>query len=240
MKKLIMYISVCALLFASCTQFNNNSSGGTPADDIYQVIFAPQDPDTGKVTAKLANGRALTVGEKVAKNTIVTFSAEPKDNYYITGWTGPAELQVATDKKSATLKITANTDVKVQFSELDIQDLIWDAHGAIADTDGKPHTLRIALTKDTVANITFFDKTGTDTDTYLGTAEYNKTSKTLKVRSTVPEEFSIKFITTPSLTPAKWKIEFAGNPHLKTSDDKNLHLKSGETEVTVKYNTLVK
>ena len=42
MKKLIMYISVCVLLFASCTQFNNNSSGGTPADDIYQVFFAPK------------------------------------------------------------------------------------------------------------------------------------------------------------------------------------------------------
>ena len=239
MKRLITYVSVCALLFASCTQ-SGGGSGSIQVPHTYQVVFAPQDPNTGKVTAKLENGRVLTSGERVAKDTTVIFSAEPKENHFIGNWIGAEKLQVATDKKSATLKITANTDVKVQFAEFDIQGLIWDAYGTIADTDGKPHTLRIVLTKDAVGNITFFDKIGTDTDTYLCTAEYDTTLKTLKVTSTASAKFTIKFIPIPPGTPAKWKIEFTDNPHLKNSDNKELKLKNGQVDVEVVYNDLVK
>ena len=112
-----------ALLFTACSNnAGGNTGGGTPAAVSYRIIFSV-DGGHGTLKAK-AEGVAETATSPISveKDKTVTFIAKPDAGYKVNKWTitgGTFEAGTGTNGSlTAKVKITANTEVKVSFTEL--------------------------------------------------------------------------------------------------------------------------
>ena len=92
----------------------------------------------------LSANPAIPAGGKVAKDTVITFTAAPASGYKVDKWTitgGTFEAGTGTDgSTTAKVKITANTTVKVSFYKeyvkVALADLDNHLKNAAPDTDG--------------------------------------------------------------------------------------------------------
>ncbi|MGI5107761.1 leucine-rich repeat protein [Treponema socranskii] len=112
-----------ALLFTACSNnAGGNTGGGTPAAVSYRIIFSV-DGGHGTLKAK-AEGVAETATSPISveKDKTVTFIAKPDAGYKVNKWTitgGTFEAGTGTNGSlTAKVKITANMEVKVSFTEL--------------------------------------------------------------------------------------------------------------------------
>lgn len=89
-----------------------------PASEEYTVKFSAEPTAGGTLTAKIKDsGADFASGNKLAKNTVLEFTATPKEGYKVKEWTdGGAGLSISPDKKTATLTINSEVTVKVTFA----------------------------------------------------------------------------------------------------------------------------
>ena len=87
---------------------------GTSATKFFPVDYAAAPADGGSISAKYADGRDISSGEKVRENAVLIFTAEPKTGYDISGWSGDATVEP--DNKTAKLTVTKNSSVTVNFA----------------------------------------------------------------------------------------------------------------------------
>ena len=83
-----------------------------------KVTFSSSDPTNGKVSAQY-NGTDFTTGNTVTEGDEVTFTAEPKSGYALSGWTVNGTSETRTDL-SLSLKITADTTVVANFEKVTV------------------------------------------------------------------------------------------------------------------------
>ena len=87
---------------------------GTSATKFFTVDYAAAPADGGSISAKYADGSAISSGDKIQENAILIFTAEPKTGYDISGWSGDATAEP--DNKTAKLTVTKNSSVTVNFA----------------------------------------------------------------------------------------------------------------------------
>lgn len=87
---------------------------GTSATKSFTVNYAAAPADGGSISAKYADGRDISSGDKIQENAVLIFTAEPKTGYDISGWSGDATAEP--DNKTAKLTVTKNSSVTVNFA----------------------------------------------------------------------------------------------------------------------------
>ena len=86
----------------------------TSATKFFTVDYAAAPADGGSISAKYADGSAISSGDKIQENAVLIFTAEPKTGYDISGWSGDATVEP--DNKTAKLTVTKNSSVTVNFA----------------------------------------------------------------------------------------------------------------------------
>lgn len=84
----------------------------------YTVNFSSINDEFGTVSAKYKEAN-FTSGTEVTEGDEVTFTAEPKSGYALSGWTVNGKSETLTDS-SLSLKITADTTVVANFEEVTV------------------------------------------------------------------------------------------------------------------------
>ena len=85
-----------------------------PKPTFFTVDYRAEPAAGGSISAKDADGRAVSSGEKIEENTVLEFTATPNIGYDISGWTGDAAAEP--DNKTAKLTVTKNSTVTVTFT----------------------------------------------------------------------------------------------------------------------------
>lgn len=107
------------LIFATCKQNGNENEILSKREQDEFIITFDVIGEGGKIEAYV-DGIEIFSGKKVKKGKIVLFKAFPLDSKYeVDKWTGGVE--VATDKGTAKLTVTANADVKVRYKMIEIK-----------------------------------------------------------------------------------------------------------------------
>ena len=104
---------LAAVFIAGCnTEINNTSS----APETFVIMF--NAGEHGEIDAKV-DGKKINTGVKLAKDTVITFTATPETGYKVDKWSvigGELVSGTSTDcNTTAQVKITANTKVNVSF-----------------------------------------------------------------------------------------------------------------------------
>ena len=97
-----------------------------PEPTFFTVDYKTEPAVGGSISAKDADGRAVSSGEKIEENTVLEFTATPNIGYDISGWTGDATAEP--DNKTAKLTVTKNSMVTVTFT-LKKYEVTFDAQG---------------------------------------------------------------------------------------------------------------
>ena len=143
-KKALAFFGAAAILLAAVftTGCKTDAGSGDPAPEMFTVEMT--HGEHGTVTAN----PAIPAGGKVAKDTVITFTAAPASGYKVDKWTitgGAFETGTGTEgSTTAKVKITADTKVNVSFISmyaivpLGINGAVLDNHlkNAAPDTDG--------------------------------------------------------------------------------------------------------
>ena len=162
-------------------------------------------------------------------------------------WSGPANLQIADNKRTASLKLTEDAAIIVQFAKLEIEGTNWKATGMITDATGKVRNVKMIINDGgkyltVVADGVYYGVTGTITE-----IEYDKTNSSITAfkremkeeKIQVVQLFSIKLLSKSQKLPSDGAIQFggAGDAILQSEDQPNLHIKKGtKATVNVTYN----
>ena len=218
----------------------------------YSVTFTAEPSEGGTVTAITKDGkRSIKSGDKLPENTEIIFTAMAKTDeetqYDADRWSGPANLQIADNKRTASLKLTEDAAIIVQFAKLEIEGTNWKATGMITDATGKVRNVKMIINDGgkyltVVADGVYYGVTGTITE-----IEYDKTNSSITAfkremkeeKIQVVQLFSIKLLSKSQKLPSDWEIQFdgAGDTILQSEDQPNLHIKKGtKATVTVTYN----
>lgn len=218
MKKTVL-CGICMLLvLAGCTL--NSSPSAAPSGEGYTVLFFAEGG--GIVTAQTKAGRPINNGERLPKNTEIVFTAKANDEHYINKWNGPDGLQPAADKGKATLTLTANATITVEFLKLDVKNMNWRASGKIKDAHNTERDVTMIISDGNVLTLS-----AGDAQRVVGCL-YDKPSSAINSAA-----FKIKLISKPMQLPANWTIRFEGDAVLEKDGEEALRIKSG-TEATVK------
>ncbi|MEL3907155.1 MAG: DUF5979 domain-containing protein [Treponema sp.] len=95
----------------------NGTPTPPPTGKEYKVTYSHTPSEGGNLTAKRKDsGDSVASGSNVPENTIIEFTAAPKDGYRVKEWTGATVS--AADKTKAALTVTGNADVKVTFEDI--------------------------------------------------------------------------------------------------------------------------
>ena len=87
---------------------------GTSGTELCTVTYNASPTGGGSISAKDANGTPVSSGNQIEKGTVLVFTAVSNSGYDISGWSGDATA--ASDKKTATLTVTKNSSVTVNFA----------------------------------------------------------------------------------------------------------------------------
>ena len=182
----------------------------------------------GNVTAN----PAIPAGGKVAKDTVITFTADPASGYKVDKWTitgGTFETGTGTEgSTTAKVKITANTKVSVSFksetitppspTEFTVQ-MKAGEHGTLTASPAIPAGGKVA--KDTVITFTADPASGYKVDKWTITGGTFETgtgtegSTTAKVKITADTKVNVSFkaetITPPS--PTEFTVQMEAGEH---------------------------
>lgn len=113
MKKYMIFLAGFVLLLAGCPR---SEGGGTPPSKVteYTVTYSHTPDEGGSLIAKIKGGAAFANGRKVPANTVLEFTAIPKDGYRVKEWTGATAN--TGDITKATLIVKKNVAVEVTFT----------------------------------------------------------------------------------------------------------------------------
>ena len=109
MKKTFLFSLLAMLCLVSCKQLNNK-------DDC--VITFGVEGGNGKISAEL-DGADILSGITVKKDSIITFTAFPKQGYVVDEWNNAQKLE--DNEEKATLVVKGSTHVQVKFKEFSIK-----------------------------------------------------------------------------------------------------------------------
>lgn len=129
---------------------------GTSATKFFTVDYAAAPADGGSISAKYADGSAISSGDKIQENAVLIFTAEPKTGYDISGWSGDATAEP--DNKTAKLTVTKNSSVTVNFAlkKYEKHTVTFDTQGGSAVTPvGVEHGKKITKPAPDPANPPF-------------------------------------------------------------------------------------
>lgn len=134
---------------------NNSGNGGTPSEKetgkTYTVKFSAHPLEGGTVSAKTETGAKVNNGDTLPENTKIIFTAksagtDDDNRYYINSWSGTDGLQVeASNKQTASLMLTADATITVNFSKIDVQGTNWRAAGKIKDSNDTEHAISLLI-----------------------------------------------------------------------------------------------
>lgn len=89
------FFALMGMVTMGCKQ----NQGNPTVTEMFKVTFAK--PEHGTITAAIKGGKAIKTGDKVAKGTVIVFTATPDTGFTFEKWTGaltgtttPAELKV--------------------------------------------------------------------------------------------------------------------------------------------------
>ena len=180
------------------TKINGGGDGQTTAEvkvtsDVnVQVIFKKiikqfnvsfSNGENGKLEATNANGTSFSAG-KAEKDSIITFTAKPNDNYDVDKWTitGGVTTEGGNQGDKVTkVKITSNVDVRVTFKKISEQNTQFDvtfSNGEngklIATTDDGNSFSAGKAEKDSIITFTATPNNGYDVDKWTITGGETK------------------------------------------------------------------
>ena len=142
-KKALAFFGAAAILLAAVFTIGckTDTGSGDPAPETFTVEMKAGEHGT------LSANPVIPAGGKVAKDTVITFTAAPASGYKVEKWTisgGTFESGTGTEgSTTAKVKITANTKVNVSFISSMYAIVPFGANGAGLDNHLKntaPHT----------------------------------------------------------------------------------------------------
>ena len=142
-KKALAFFGTAAILLAAVFTIGckTDTGSGDPAPETFTVEMKAGEHGT------LSANPVIPAGGKVAKDTVITFTAAPASGYKVEKWTitgGTFESGTGTEgSTTAKVKITANTKVNVSFISSMYAIVPFGANGAGLDNHLKntaPHT----------------------------------------------------------------------------------------------------
>ena len=223
MKKTVL-CGICMLMvLAGCRLSNapsNPAGDGGKNNGGCVLHFSAGPAEGGAVTAQTKADRPINNGERLPKNTEIVFTAKANDEYYINKWNGPDGLQPVGGK--ATLTLTTDTAITVEFLKLDVKNMNWRASGKIKDAHNTERDVTMIISDGNALTLS-----AGDAQRVVG-CWYDKPSSTINAGA-----FKIKVLSKPMQLPANWTIRFEGDAVLEKDGAEALRIKSG-TEATVK------
>ena len=132
-KKALAFFGAAAILLAAVFTIGckTDTGSGDPAPEMFTVEMT--HGEHGTVTAN----PAIPAGGKVAKDTVITFTAAPASGYKVDKWTitgGAFEAGTGTEgSTTAKVKISANTKVNVSFKTAMYTEVPFGTDGADLD-----------------------------------------------------------------------------------------------------------
>lgn len=153
-KKAQAFFGAAAILLAAVFTIGckTDKRSGTPAPETFTVEMTAGEHGT------LSASPVIPANSKVAKDTVITFTAAPASGYKVDKWTitgGTFETGTGTEGSlSAKVKITANTTVKVSFYKEYVKVALADLDNHLKNA--APHTdgiYYIEVTGLTAANL---------------------------------------------------------------------------------------
>ena len=224
-KKALAFFGAAAILLAAVFTIGckTDTGSGDPAPETFTVEM--KAGEHGTVTANPASG-------KVAKDTVITFTADPASGYKVDKWTitgGTFETGTGTEGSlTAKVKISADTKVNVSFkaevitppspTEFTVE-MTHGEHGTVTANPVIPAGGKVA--KDTVITFTATPASGYKVDKWTitgGTFESGtgtEGSLTAKVTITADTKVSVSFkseTTTPP-SPTEFTVEMTAGEH---------------------------
>ena len=142
-KKALAFFGAAAILLAAVFTIGckTDTRSGTPAPETFTVEMTAGEHGT------LSAGPVIPANSKVAKDTVITFTAAPASGYKVDKWTitgGTSEAGTGTEGSlTAKVTITANTKVNVSFISSIYAIVPFGTDGAGLDNHLKntaPHT----------------------------------------------------------------------------------------------------
>ena len=206
-KKALAFFGAAAILLAAVftTGCKTDVGSGDPAPEMFTVEMT--HGEHGTVTAS----PAIPAGGKVAKDTVITFTAAPASGYKVDKWIitgGTFEAGTGTDgSTTAKVKITANTKVNVSFKTETITppspteftvEMTAGEHGTVTANPVIPAGGKVA--KDTVITFTADPASGYKVDKWTITGGTFETgtgtegSTTAKVKISANTKVNVSFI----------------------------------------------
>ncbi len=227
-KKALAFFGAAAILLAAVFTIGckTDAGSGDPAPETFTVEMKAGEHGT------LSANPVIPAGGKVAKDTVITFTADPASGYKVDKWTitgGTFETGTGTDGSlTAKVKITADTKVSVSFKTATITppspteftvEMTHGEHGTVTASPVIPTSGKVA--KDTVITFTAAPASGYKVDKWTITGGTFETgtgtegSTTAKVKITADTKVSVSFktatITPPS--PTEFTVEMTHGEH---------------------------
>lgn len=117
MKKL-SFLALCLLtVFAGCRTSTSPSDDGNSVPEKYTVNFSATPQGGGIVTAAIKDGLTVKSGYMFIAGTQIVFTAMPKNDYTVSGWSGADDLVISNGNTQAVLTIKSKVDITVYFQK---------------------------------------------------------------------------------------------------------------------------
>jgi len=220
-RKVQAFIGAAAFMLAAVFIAGCNTELST-APETFSIMF--NAGEHGGIDAK-AGGKKIDTGAKLAKDTVITFTATPETGYKVDKWSvigGELVSGTGTDgNTTAQVKITANAKVNVSFkaetvtpppaSEFTVE-MTHGANGNISANPAIPAGGKV--TKDTVITFTATPETGYKVDKWSvtggelvsGTGTDGNTTAQVKITANTKVNVSFK-AETVTLPTAEFTVE---------------------------------
>jgi hypothetical protein len=147
-----------------------------PLIEEYEVTFSAVSAG-GTISASI-NGNPISSGDKVAENTMVTFTAHPSSGYVVAGWQQNASQLIFREGPASiiTRQIGANTDITVSFRADDTSINESKAtESAITLFPNPTSSYVVVQASDAIDSITLFDAFGSIVAVENGNLSDNQT-----------------------------------------------------------------
>ena len=227
-KKALAFFGAAAILLAAVfiTGCKTDVGSGDPAPETFTVEMT--HGEHGTVTANPAS----PAGGKVAKDTVITFTAAPTSGYKVDKWTitgGTFESGTGTEGSlTAKVKITANTKVSVSFksetttppspTEFTVE-MTAGEHGTVTASPVIPTSGKVA--KDTEITFTAAPESGYKVDKWTitggafesGTGTEGSLTAKVKISADTKVNVSFKTETTTPPSPTEFTVEMTHGEH---------------------------
>ena len=227
-RKALAFFGAAAILLAAVFTIGckTDTGSGAPAPETFTVEM--KAGEHGTVTAN----PVIPANGKVAKDTVITFSAAPASGYKVDKWTitgGTFETGTGTEgSTTAKVKITADTKVNVSFKSETITppspteftvEMTHGEHGTVTANPAIPAGGKVA--KDTVITFTATPASGYKVDKWTitvgafeaGTGTEGSTTAKVKISANTKVNVSFKSETITPPSPTEFTVEMTHGEH---------------------------